>query len=168
MVPAEGLSIPIPPLRERCGDIPALIRFFMESKARKMGIYPTPTLAPGEMGQLVEYSWPGNIRELENWVERGLILCKGGLLTFDLAFGDKDTASSSDSFDPPDESLGLNNVMAAHIRRVLGLSKGRIAGPGGAAEMLGLHPNTLRHKMKTLGIPFKNTKNINNPIISSG
>lgn len=149
--------ISIPPLRERREDIVPLVRFFIETKARKMNIYPLPTLATGVEDRLINYSWPGNIRELENWVERSLILSKGGVMTFHQAFGDEEKAASSDSFDASAKPLHLNHVLCAHIKRVLRLSRGRIAGPGGAAEMLGIHPNTLRHKMKMLGIPFKNT-----------
>ena len=151
--------ISIPPLRDRREDIPALVRFFIETKARKMNIYPAPMLAPGVEERLINYSWPGNIRELENWVERGLILSKDGVLTFNQAFGNEDHASSSDSFDASGDSLKLDHVVSRHIKRVLRLCRGRIAGIGGAAEMLGVHPNTLRHRMKVLGIPFKSDSN---------
>jgi len=147
--------IRVPPLRDRVSDIPALVHHFIERKARELKIGDTPRLAPGAMGHLKGYDWPGNVRELENLVERAMILHRGKDLRFD------DLRDTRDGF--PDqgpegesvESLDLEAVTAAHIRRVLGLTGGQIHGPGGAGELLGVNPNTLRYRMKKLGIPFR-------------
>jgi len=100
------------------------------------------------------YSWPGNVRELENVIERALILSKGKPLTFQdvVCFNNND-----EPLTPPasnDKLLELNVVISRHIRHALKISKGKINGPGGAAELLGINPGTLRHRMKTLGIPY--------------
>ena len=144
----------IPPLRERKEDIPALVHHFMESKARELKMHERPVLPPGAMERLKSYSWPGNVRELENMVERAMIRSRDGVLVFDTprleggAFAGDAGASGDGRFLPLDE---LN---ARHIRAALDLARGRVNGAGGAAELLGLHPNTLRKRMIRLGIPF--------------
>lgn len=150
--------IVIPPLRERREDLPELVRYFIEAKAREMNIYPTPAPARSALDRLTGYSWPGNIRELENLIERALIISKGRPLTFDEILGDRDTVFGNEAEISDEGSLKLDDIVFRHIRRVLSLCNGQIAGPGGAAEILGLHPNTLRHKMKILGIPFKRAR----------
>jgi len=152
------LPITIPPLRRRIDDIPALVRHFIERKSRELKIGTMPSLAPGALERLQAYHWPGNVRELENLVERALLQSqfagRDGLLTFDdLPAG----PAGADSGRPgkaggPVESLDA--VMAAHIRRVLDKTGGRVEGKNGAAELLGLHPSTLRGRMRKLGIAF--------------
>jgi len=145
--------IEVPPLRERKSDIPALVQHFIERKAGELKIGATPRLAPGAIDDLVAYGWPGNVRELENLVERAMILHQGEQLTFE---GLASTRQFGAGVALPDEEpLGLDVVVARHIRRVLGLTGGKIHGPGGAGELLGMNPNTLRHRMKKLGIPFR-------------
>jgi transcriptional regulator with GAF, ATPase, and Fis domain len=147
--------IHVPPLRDRAGDIPALVHHFIQRKARELKIPETPTLAPGAMEELKGYAWPGNVRELENLVERAMILHRGKPLRFD----DLGTTFSS----PPGEGgretgslpLELDAMTKAHVTRVLGMTGGKIHGPGGAGELLGVNPNPLRYKMKKLGIPFR-------------
>ena len=118
-----------------------------------------PTLASAALDRLMAYDWPGNVRELENAVERALILCQGK----PLAFADLD-------FSPPhvpertaereDGLLTLDQAMGGHISRVLKMTGGKVEGKEGAAELLGLNPGTLRHRMRKLGIPFgRNVKN---------
>jgi transcriptional regulator with GAF, ATPase, and Fis domain len=147
--------IHVPPLRERKNDIPALVHFFIERKARELKIGETPRLAPGAMAQLKAYDWPGNVRELENLVERAMILHRGKDLRFDGLGTQFQPATGGGSDDPGDPPLNMDAHMAAHIRRVLGMTGGKIHGPGGAGEILGVNPNTLRYRMKKLGIPFK-------------
>ena len=147
--------IHVPPLRDRISDLPALAHHFIERKAKELKIGDTPHLAPGAMDQLRGYDWPGNVRELENLVERAMILHQGRDLRFD-GLG----AARAEDPDPGREgvegrTLDLDAVTAAHIRRVLGQTGGKIHGPGGAGELLGVNPNTLRYKMKKLGIPFR-------------
>jgi transcriptional regulator with GAF, ATPase, and Fis domain len=147
--------IVVPPLRDRSSDIPALVQHLIERKARELKIGDTPELAPGAIDDLIAYDWPGNVRELENLVERAMILHHGEPLRFDdLGASPPGRATAA----PPatdEEPLDLDTVVARHIRRVLGLSGGKIHGPGGAGELLGVNPNTLRYKMKKLGIPFR-------------
>ena len=147
--------IVVPPLRDRTSDIPALVQHFIERKARELKIGETPRLAPGAIDTLMVYAWPGNVRELENVVERAMILHRGAALRFD----DLGTSLTGRARVSPsgagDEPLGLDAVMVRHIRKVLGLTGGKIHGPGGAAELLAINPNTLRYKMRKLGIPFR-------------
>lgn len=144
----------IPPLRQRREDIPALSMHFITRKAREIGIKNLPTIAPGALERMQRYLWPGNVRELENLVERELILHRDGSLCFDaLPFvqGAAPVAGQEQSSTP---LLQLDAVVAGHINRVLQQCKGRINGPGGAAEILAVHPNTLRARMSKLGIRY--------------
>jgi len=145
----------VPPLRDRIGDIPALVHFFIERKAKELKIGDTPRLAPGAMDQLKGYDWPGNVRELENLVERAMILYRGEDLRFDDLGRARETNLDSSPGRGEGQPLDLDAVTAAHIRRVLGLTGGKIHGPGGAGELLGVNPNTLRYRMRKLGIPFR-------------
>jgi len=147
--------IPIPPLRDRTNDIPALVQYFMERKAGELKVGGVPRLASGAIDRLMAYAWPGNVRELENVIERAMILHSGEPLSFD------DLGSSThhdlDAVTSPrtEEALELDRVIANHIRKVLRVAGGKIHGPGGAGELLGVNPNTLRHRMTRLGIPFR-------------
>ena len=152
----------IPPLRERTGDIPSLVQYFMQKKSREIGRKGIPSLAPGALEQLIAYPWPGNVRELENAVERILILNKGGPLIFhDIpAFSPSDShgivgeAMKQQSEVQREEVLALDLVMAQHIRRVLEMTGGKVGGEGGSAHLLQINPSTLRKRMRKLGIPF--------------
>jgi transcriptional regulator with GAF, ATPase, and Fis domain len=146
--------IDVPPLRERRSDIPALVRHFIDRKAAELNLGETPALAPGAIDALIRYAWPGNVRELENLVERAMIIHRGDLLRFD----DLSSTQAEVSAGAPDELLRtstLDEVVARHIRHALAMTGGKIHGPGGAGEILGVNPNTLRHRMKKLGIPFR-------------
>jgi transcriptional regulator with GAF, ATPase, and Fis domain len=149
--------LPIPPLRERTGDIPALVQHFVERKARELKRGRTPILAEGAIEALTAYPWPGNVRELENLVERAMIVCRDEPLRFDIGRSARRSTSSTRPV-PTDEEGGfppLDDVVARHIRRALELSNGKIHGAGGAGELLGVNPNTLRARMRKLKIPFK-------------
>ena len=147
--------IDVPPLRERSSDIPALVQYFVERKARELKVGETPRLAPGAIDSLMAYDWPGNVRELENLVERAMILHSGEPLRFDNlgASSARNVAAVSSETDA--ETLDLDAVVARHIRRVLDKACGKIHGPGGAGELLRVNPNTLRYRMRKLGIPFR-------------
>ena len=155
------VPIRIPPLRERMADIPALVYHFIERKCREMNLRRQPVLAEGMLERLKLYDWPGNVRELENAVERELIRSQamggGGSLKFEeieaLAVKPK-KASQSPTFPGAVSDLDLNTVLRAHITHVLSITKGRIQGPRGAAALLGVQPNTLRHRMRKLGVPY--------------
>ena len=101
------------------------------------------------------YSWPGNVRELENVVERALILRKNGLLMFEEFRIDSGGVEQEASQGATDRLASLDGVMRKHIIKALNVAKGKIHGNGGAAELIGVNPNTLRSKMRRLGIPFK-------------
>lgn len=144
--------IPVPPLRHRKEDIPALVRLFLETKGQELGISTPPPLAPGALVRLGEYDWPGNVRELENLVERELIQNpKGPLLFNNLSLKPQAPVAREDLTSMP---LALDEAMAKHISAVLQLTHGRILGPGGAAELLRINGSTLRNRLRKLGIPF--------------
>jgi PAS domain S-box-containing protein len=138
--------IHLPPLRERREDIPLLVTFLVNKFAVGIGKH-LSGVSRQTMRRLVEYPWPGNVRELMNVLERAVILAPGTLLeiTPDLL-----PAPSSAAADEPTTSLQA--VERDHILAALRQSGWVIDGPRGAAKVLGLHPNTLRHRMKRHGI----------------
>ncbi len=152
--------IHIPPLRHRTEDIPALVYHFIEKKSAELRLKDKPDLSPDALKQLCAHRWPGNVRELENTVERALIQYRGGLLRFDLADLDRQETADESRYNPLKDPAGnrpmtLDQMNALHIRRVLAAAGGKISGPGGAAELLDIHPNTLRKRMDKLGIDYK-------------
>lgn len=153
--------IAVPPLRERRSDIPALVQHFTDRKAKELKIGETPRLAEGAIDVLMAYDWPGNVRELENIIERAMILHHGRPLRFDELGGSPQRRyeAAESKMDKPMPKL--DTVIAQHISRALHLSGDKIHGPGGAGELLGVNPNTLRYKMKKLGIPFRKKKKNN-------
>ena len=152
----NGFPINVPPLRQRKEDIPALTRHFVAVKSRELGIGYPPSIAPGALLRLMEYPWPGNVRELENLVERELIRHRGGPLTFAMKASREEGNSKKRTDDgAPPATLKLEEAMAAHLGAVLKYAKGKIHGPGGAAELLGMNPNTLRWRLDKLGISYR-------------
>jgi len=139
--------INVPPLRERPGDIPLLVHFFANKFAqqmkRKIESVPRETMAA-----LTSYHWPGNIRELQNLVERGVILSRGSSLEIPLA----ELKHSSKTANHVNGSTSLEVVERDHILRILGESNWVIGGPTGAASRLGVNRTTLNHRMRKLGI----------------
>jgi formate hydrogenlyase transcriptional activator len=140
--------ITLPPLRERREDIPLLVRYFVDRHARRLGRTIT-TIPADAMEVLTKWDWPGNIRELENFIERAVILSKGPALRAPLSelISLETTGSQGDS--------SLDSAERDHILRVLRECKGMVGGPGGAAERLGLKRTTLNSKIKKLGIERK-------------
>lgn len=156
----NGFPINVPPLRQRKEDVPALTRHFVATKSRELGIGYPPSIAPGALMRLMEYNWPGNVRELENLVERELIRHSGGPLTFELKSSREEGTSNQLTADgAPLFPLKLEEAMAAHLSAVLKLAKGKIHGPGGAAELLGMNANTLRWRLDKLGIRYRRREN---------
>jgi transcriptional regulator with GAF, ATPase, and Fis domain len=142
------------PLRERKADIPALVHHFLERKSRELKLSQIPSLAPRVIDRLTAYPWPGNVRELENVIERALILYQGEPLTFEDLFKPKQDIQSSLPVEVPEQPLKLDRLISNHIRWILEMTQGKIHGKGGAAEVLGVNPSTLRNRMNQLGIPY--------------
>ncbi len=138
-----------PPLRERTADIPILVRHFVSRHARRMGKN-IETIPPEAMAALVSWKWPGNIRELENFLERAVILSRGPQLHVPLA--ELEAMKEEDEDYETATNPTLHAAEREHILRALREAKGIIGGPGGAAERLGLKRTTLNSKMKKLGI----------------
>ena len=138
--------ITLPPLRARSSDIPLLVNYFVNKHARRMN-KPISSIPAETMAALVAWPWPGNIRELENFIERAVILTPGSTLRAPLAELEKIEEDSAAQSDP-----NLHTAEREHILRVLRETKGMIGGSGGAAEKLGLKRTTLNSKLKKLGI----------------
>lgn len=137
--------ITVPPLRERREDIPLLVQYFLSKFSQRMKKN-IESIAPEGMQALSRYSWPGNIRELEHIIERAVILCNSTVLNIPVfepvaAEGEPSTSSSA-----------LEDIERQHIIRVLREAKGKIGGPGGAAERLGMNRTTLNSRMQKLKI----------------
>lgn len=151
----------IPPLRHRREDIPALVSHFIERKARQMKITQRPVPESFALERLQGYDWPGNVRELENAVERELIRSQARTPGAPLPFSDfarsvpeQRALAPASKLPEPDEITNIDEVLAMHIRRIMERTGGRIQGNSGAAKLLGVHPSTLRHRLRKLGIPF--------------
>ncbi|MBI2355085.1 MAG: sigma 54-interacting transcriptional regulator [Deltaproteobacteria bacterium] len=150
----------LPPLRQRKEDIPTLCRHFIAQKCRELGIATPPDIAPGALDRLLHYNWPGNIREMENLVEREIIRHREGQLLFDAlsTAGVGDTPAPQIKEEGLQLPLRLDEAMSAHILGVLKMTRGKIYGAGGAAELLDINPNTLRGRMGKLGIKASRKK----------
>jgi len=144
--------IHIPPLRERKSDIPAFVQYFISKKTKQLKLTSLAEPAPGAVSTLLDYNWPGNVRELENIIERAIILSKGQPLTFENLILPQNNEGNSDII--LEELLCLDDVIASHIKRILKSTNGKLHGPGGAAELLGINASTLRNKMNKLGIKY--------------
>lgn len=146
--------IDIPPLRARKEDLPSLLRYFIKLKSRELKIYPTPEPDAAEVDRLMQYDWPGNVREVENMVERGLILSRGDRLHFNVispVFIKPETVQEAHE---AEEFPSLNKHIEHHIRKALKICRGRVEGDKGAARLLEINPSTLRNKMTKMDIPF--------------
>ena len=152
------VPIRTPPLRERADDIPQLVTFFVGRFARRFGKR-VDHVSPGTMDRLVRYIWPGNIRELQNVVERAVVLATGPTLEIgaELLVGPSRLAPAPAAVPASDGADGgldavLEGVERRHVRAALEQAHWVIEGPRGAARILGLHPNTLRSRIAKLGI----------------
>jgi DNA-binding NtrC family response regulator len=166
--------IVIPPLRERGTDVPLLVNHFLR-KFQALGKGRVKRVSPDAMRRLLSFRWPGNVRELESAIERAIILAESEVIgEEDLAFeivhpignessyGGMDlpkilekTESAGSELVTEDNLLTLDENMSRQIRQAIEMSGGKISGPRGAAQLLGINPNTLRGRMRKLGIPFK-------------
>jgi formate hydrogenlyase transcriptional activator len=168
------LPLKVPPLRERRSDIPQLVRFFLGRSCQKFG-KKIEAVSQDTMDQLTSYDWPGNIRELQNIVERGVVLANRPVLTLDKGLfpvtqhkatpavselipepaalrPESGTPSGGPTKAAPGPPRPLEEVERDHIVAALEHTVGIIDGPKGAAKILELHPSTLRARMKKLGI----------------
>jgi transcriptional regulator with GAF, ATPase, and Fis domain/ligand-binding sensor domain-containing protein len=155
--------IDIPPLRERKEDVELLAKFFIDryAKTLKKRIH---AVTKSALDVLEAYPYPGNIRELENIIHRSVIICKGETIS------DQDILVNVESLSKGvldngerDSFVTLEGMEKRHILRALEQANWKISGPSGAAERLGLHHNTLRHRMQKLGIPFHPEENGSKP-----
>jgi formate hydrogenlyase transcriptional activator len=133
----------VPPLRERTGDIPKLVRYFTQKYSRLMNKR-VENIPSDALDALVRYGWPGNVRELENLIERSVILSRGAALQIPLA----ELRAVPGAAAP----VTLREAERDHIRRVLEKSNWVVGGPNRAAARLGMKRTTLQSKMKKLGI----------------
>jgi len=139
--------IQVPPLRERREDIPILTQYFVDKYAKLLK-KPIEGIHPTTLDKLTQYPWPGNIRELENVIERGVILCVDRVLSIEEEWGSPTDTRMSHS-----EQLGTLEAMERnYIFKVLQQTRWVIGGKKGAAEILNIHPNTLRGRLIKLGI----------------
>ncbi|PLX95707.1 MAG: Fis family transcriptional regulator [Desulfuromonas sp.] len=171
----SSFPVVIPPLRQRRQDIPEMIQYLLDKKAKELGLRKPPEIAAGAVEMLCDYPWPGNVRELENVVERALIQNMGRSLTLDsfalsqhpngpltalddscgCVFPCLTQGEDEVSLQPsPFEAISLDQLAERHIRRTLEATSGKIHGPGGAAELLGVNASTLRNRMNRLGISY--------------
>ncbi|MGD0736197.1 MAG: sigma 54-interacting transcriptional regulator [Terracidiphilus sp.] len=138
-----------PPLRERTSDIPILVRHFVAAHSRRMGKV-IESIPDETMQALIRWQWPGNIRELENFLERAVILTNGPVLYVPLA--ELETEEQENGGGAESESPTLQAAEREHILKALREAKGQIGGDDGAAAKLGLKRTTLNSKIKKLGI----------------
>jgi transcriptional regulator with GAF, ATPase, and Fis domain len=147
--------IDIPPIRERRHDIPLLVQHFLIQTSRKLN-RPIPRASHAALDKLARHHWPGNIRELQNVVERAVILWQGGPLTFPLDAEQPVgiTAGPQTSSEPPRVLTreALKQMERESIVEALRQARGRVFGVGGAAELLGMRPTTLASRLRALGI----------------
>jgi formate hydrogenlyase transcriptional activator len=173
------MPIRVPPLRERREDVPALVHYLAARSAREIGKR-IDGVSRRALAELTAYDWPGNVRELQNVIERAVVLATGPMLEIEPEFLRRDgvpaacasvpappapgaraaAAGSRPAGDDASasgaaarrEDASLEGVARGHVRQVLERCGWRIDGPGGAAQLLGLKPSTLRSRMKKLGL----------------
>jgi transcriptional regulator with GAF, ATPase, and Fis domain len=148
--------IEIPPLRERRQDIPMLAQHFLQALARKMNLKPG-RLTQAHVERLCAYSWPGNVRELQNLLERAVILSQGGPLQLELLPAPDRSVQpmvrrSETTITPVLTRDALKQSERESIRQALIQTKGKVFGPGGAAELLAMKGTTLASRIKALGL----------------
>jgi len=142
--------IQLPPLRKRTEDIPVLSNYFMSKYSKRLGKV-INGISEDTTKKLKEYSWPGNIRELENIIERAVILTTGDELNIS-----ESLISSSEQLNVQDStSIRMEDIEREHIIRVLNQTEWQVHGKDGAAKILDMNSSTLRSMMVKLGIKKK-------------
>lgn len=143
----------VPPLRERSDDIPLLAEHFLHLSSLRIK-KPAPRLTPADIIRLQAYPWPGNVRELQNVIERALITSRGTRLQFVLP--EEPEGSQDESADRPPAPFvtygELRRREKENLRAALEHAGGKVYGPGGAADLLGIRPTTLYSKVKRFGL----------------
>lgn len=151
----------LPPLRERPEDIPALTQHFVQRAAKRLGVT-MPLVRPADIERLLAYRWPGNVRELAAVIERAVILGQGTRLEVDAALGVDAQRQAPLPSEVVIDQRGvvlaaqvdgggvetLDAVIARHLQRALRATRGRVDGPQGAAQLLGVNTSTLRAKLR--------------------
>jgi transcriptional regulator with GAF, ATPase, and Fis domain len=137
--------VEVPPLRERRSDIPALAAHFINRLSRQYGRR-VERISDRMMQHMISYDWPGNIREMENVLSRALVLTRSSVLEMPV----HDASLTGTPAARPMVSLAESERQ--HIESVLAAANWVVEGPQGAAQILKLHPSTLRSRMKKLGI----------------
>jgi len=148
------IPLSVPALRDRRSDIPQIVMAFLQQSAKRMG-KSIQLVSQETMRLLIDYAWPGNIRELQNVIERGVVLSKGSILKLGADFLPIEASVTSSEPAPAAEdefSDSLEEVQRRHILEVLAKTGWVISGPTGAGAILQIHPNTLRSLMNRLGI----------------
>jgi transcriptional regulator with GAF, ATPase, and Fis domain len=152
------VPLTVPPLRDRPSDVPMLVAYFLSRFSKKFG-RKFDGVTRDTMDRLVKYQWPGNVRELQNIVERAVVMATGPLISLDADVLPTTTSGASvpaaapaATVEPAPTNLSLDEAERRHIEAVLVRTGGVIEGPSGAAAILALHPNTLRSRMKKLGV----------------
>jgi transcriptional regulator with PAS, ATPase and Fis domain len=154
-------TLAVPPLRERPEDIALLVKHFLSRASAEAG-KAVPELEPDAMTHLIRYRWPGNIRELQNAIERAAIFAQTGALQFDFLSleapkSDPSIKSVPSTPTPKPDPIILNEALLNNREResviaALAQANGKISGPRGAAELLGMKPTTLASRIKALGL----------------
>jgi formate hydrogenlyase transcriptional activator len=145
--------ISLPPLRERREDIPALVSHFVELYGRRMGKQ-IEHIPPDTMSKLIAYQWPGNIRELQNFIERSVIVTSGNILHPPLTGLNSAAAAESTG------AITMEDAERYHILKTLELTRWVVSGPNGAASRLGIKRSTLYFRMQKLGISRTNRNSL--------
>jgi len=156
--------VDLPSLRERPEDIASLATHFMHRMARKLG-KPLESIAPATLSKLNDYSWPGNIRDLQNTIERAAVLSSGSVLSVEWDLGPPAsvvgangsggthlTPSGVSALAEEPEAQSLEAIEREHIIAMLRKTRGVVEGQNGAAQLLDMNPSTVRFRMKKLGI----------------
>ena len=150
------LGVRVPSLRERLSDIPALVAHFVQRLELRSG---RPLGRVDEVGlrRLAGYDWPGNVRELQNVIERAAVMSDRNVIqisesAFEFGLGANSLEPNTGRENVGERAQTLEDVERTHILAALEKTRWRLAGPSGAGAVLGLHPNTLRHRMKKLGL----------------
>ena len=143
--------IEVPPLRERKGDILVLVEYFVQRYANRAG-KTIQSIDKKTLDLLQSYDWPGNIRELQNVIERSVILSSGDALSVDRLWFSKESSSSVFRPEVLRPSKGEGRDEREIIEAALAKSRGRVSGPSGAAAKLGIPPSTLDHRIAALKI----------------